>query len=223
LLLLGQHTLYPEHQPQRYSEAVITPGPVQPCSRDWTYPTLETITTAGPLVFSDGYKAPYDAHSNPYSYANATERPNFQIIFKNPGISFALISLNSYQKKRRTEIALRRIVQTGPGRAWSGRMDPGAVSSNCILAGCRPFAGLGLALDGPFAGGVRVGADAGAAESVRDTGLARLRRGLGHRPYRLVRRTPVLYSRNQSRTNIVPFKEKREEGRGKLAELLKMS
>jgi hypothetical protein len=89
--------------------------------------------------------------------------------------------------------------------------------------GCRPFADLGLALAGPYAGAVRVGVGAGTAESVGDTGLARLRQGLGHRPYRLAHRTPVLYSRNQSRTNIVPCKEKREEGRGKLAELLKMS
>jgi hypothetical protein len=39
-------------------------------------------------------------------------------------------------------------------------------------------------------------------------GLARrVRLGLGHRPYRLAIRTPVLYSRNQSRTNIALSKE----------------
>jgi len=101
------------------------------------------------------------------------------------------------------------------------RTGPRVASSSCILGGCRPFVDLGSALDGPFVGAVRVGF--GAVESVRGTGLAQLRRGLGHRPYRLAHRTPVLYSRNQSRTNIVPCKEKREEGRGKLAELLKMS
>ena len=41
-----------------------------------------------------------------------------------------------------------------------------------------------------------------------DTGLARrVRLSLGHRPYRLAIRTPVLYSRNQSRTNIALSKE----------------
>jgi len=112
-----------------------------------------------------------------------------------------------------------RRVRRGPYRASSGRMDPGAVSSSCIPEGCRPFVSLEAALGGPFAAG-RVGV--GPVEWVRDTGQARLRRGLGHRPYRLGRRTPVLYSRNQSRTNIVPYKEKRGEGRGKLAELLIM-
>jgi hypothetical protein len=100
-------------------------------------------------------------------------------------------------------------------------MGPGAVSSNCIPGGGHLFVDLDLALGGPDAAAAgRVGA--GAAESVRGTGLARLRRGLGHRPYRLAHRTPVLYSRNQSRTNIVPCKEKREKGAGKLAELLIM-
>jgi hypothetical protein len=98
-------------------------------------------------------------------------------------------------------------------------MGPGAVSSSYIPEGCRPFEGLGAVLGGPFAAGL-VGVES--VESVRGTGQARLRRGLGHRPYRLGRRTPVLYSRNQSRTNIVPYKEKRGEGRGKLAELLIM-
>jgi len=43
---------------------------------------------------------------------------------------------------------------------------------------------------------------------VLGTGLARqFRLGLGHRPYRLAIRTPVLYSRNQSRTNIALSKE----------------
>jgi len=147
--------------------------------------------------------------------------PFFRIIFLNPRVSFALISLNSYQRKRKTGIASKPRVRRGLGRASRDRRGPGAVSSSYIPGGCRPIADLGLALDGPFAGAVRVGV--GASESARGTGLARLRRGLGHRPYRLVHRTPVLYSRNQSRTNIVPCKEKREEGRGKLAELLKMS
>jgi len=146
---------------------------------------------------------------------------NFRIIFLNPRVSFALISLNSYQRKRKTGTASRLRAQRGPDRASLDRTGPGAVSSSCIPGDCRLFAELGSALDGPFAGAVRV--VVGASESVRGTGRARLRRDLGHRPYRLVRRTPVLYSRNQSRTNIVPCKEKREEGRGKLAELLKMS
>jgi len=117
------------------------------------------------------------------------------------------------------EIASTLKVRKGPYRASSGRMDPGAVSSSCIPESCRPFADLEAALGGPFVAG-RAGV--GAVESVRGTGQARLRQGLGHRPYRLGRRTLVLYSRNQSRTNIVPYKEKRGEGRGKLAELLIM-
>jgi len=144
--------------------------------------------------------------------------PIFQIIFLNPGVSLAFISLSSYQRKRKREIASMPKVRRGPYRAWSGRMDPGAVSSSCIPEGCRPFEDL-EAPGGPFAAGQ---VDVGAVESVRGTGQARLRRGLGHRPYRFGRRTPVLYSRNQSRTNIVPYKEKRGEGRGKLAELLIM-
>lgn len=43
-------------------------------------------------------------------------------------------------------------------------------------------------------------------------GLAQIRRGLGHRPYRLAHRTPVLYSRNQSRTNIALLKKKDKRG-----------
>jgi hypothetical protein len=102
-------------------------------------------------------------------------------------------------------------------------MGPEAVSSSCIPEGYHPFVGLGLALGGLTAVAAAAGrVGVGAVESVRGTGPARLRQDLGHRPYRLAHRTPVLYSRNQSRTNIVPCKEKGEKGRGKLAELLIM-
>jgi len=47
------------------------------------------------------------------------------------------------------------------------------------------------------------------------------RSGLDHRSYRLARRTPVLYSRNQSRTNIALSKEMNKGG-GQLAELIYM-
>jgi len=95
------------------------------------------------------------------------------------------------------ETASRPKARRDLGRASRGRTGPGAVSSSCIPGGCRPFADLGLALVGPFAGAVRVGVGAGAAESVRDTGLARLRQGLGHRPYRLAHRTPVRVAQDE--------------------------
>ncbi len=120
-----------------------------------------------------------------------------------------------------TEIALTQISRKGLYRASWGRMGPGAASSNCIHGGDHPFADPDLDLAGSVAAAAgRVGV--GMVESVRGTGLGRLRRGLGHRPYRLAHRTPVLYSRNQSRTNIVPCKEKGEKETGKLAELLIM-
>jgi len=47
-----------------------------------------------------------------------------------------------------------------------------------------------------------------AIRTVQGTGLdQRFQMDLGHRPYRLGHRTPVLYSRNQSRTNIALSKE----------------
>jgi hypothetical protein len=158
---------------------------------------------------------------SPKPCVNAANKnaPLFLIIFLNPGVSFDFISLSSYQRKRKTEIASMLRVRRGPCRASSGRMGPRAASLSCIPEGYRPSVNLGSALDGPFVGG-RVGVEE--VGWVRGTGLARLQRGLGHRPYRLGRRTPVLYSRNQSRTNIVPYKEKTGEGRGKLAELLIM-
>jgi hypothetical protein len=98
-----------------------------------------------------------------------------------------------------------------------------------MLGRFRPFAELGSVLVGQAGVGVVVVvvADAGSydVESVvseQDMGLAPLLLDLGHRPCRLVHRTPVLYSRNQSRTNIALCKEKGKEGAGQLAELLNM-
>ena len=51
------------------------------------------------------------------------------------------------------------------------------------------------------------------SETVRGMGRGQLRMFLGHRPCRLAHRTPVLYSRNQSRTNIALFKEMERRGR----------
>jgi hypothetical protein len=51
------------------------------------------------------------------------------------------------------------------------------------------------------------GASAGTVPGMGQALGLRLYRG--HRPYRLATRTPVLYSRNQPRTNIVPSKENR--------------
>jgi hypothetical protein len=90
-------------------------------------------------------------------------------------------------------------VQKGPCLA-SDRMGRGVVSWSCILGDCRPSANLGCVLGGPFAAGLAFGV--AWRGSVRDMGLARIRLDLGHRPCRLGHRTPVLYSRNQSRTNI---------------------
>ena len=47
--------------------------------------------------------------------------------------------------------------------------------------------------------------------------------GLDHRACRHAHRTPVLYSRNQSRTNIALLQNHGKEGAGQLAELLIMS
>jgi hypothetical protein len=101
----------------------------------------------------------------------------------------------------------------GPCRA-SGRRDPGVESWSCSLGGVVLLVGrAGVAAVG--SGGAVV-ASLGAGSSVerqgmaQGTGLAPTRTGLGHRPSRFAHRTPVLYSRNQSRTNIVPCKEKRE-------------
>jgi len=49
------------------------------------------------------------------------------------------------------------------------------------------------------------------------------RSGLDRRAYRHAHRTPVLYSRNQSRTNIALYDKPGEVGAGQLAELLIMS
>jgi hypothetical protein len=58
---------------------------------------------------------------------------------------------------------------------------------------------------------------------VRDMGLARtFRLRLDRLPCPLGIHTPVLYSRNQSRTNIALLKEKGKKGTGQLAELLYM-
>ena len=49
-------------------------------------------------------------------------------------------------------------------------------------------------------------------ESVRDMDQVQIRLALGLRPYRFGHRTPVLYSRNQSRTNIALCKEMTKGG-----------
>jgi len=164
-------------------------------------------------------KAPEDAHDKPRPMQMPQNAPIFSSQFLSPRVSFALISSNWYQRKRNWETAYLQKDRMGPCRA-SGRMGLGVVSSNCNLGRSHPSEGPGLVLGVRVEVAVRVGAESG--ESVQGTGLARTQQGLDRRPYRLVHRTPVLYSRNQSRTNIVPCKEMTEEGRGKLAELLYM-
>lgn len=80
-----------------------------------------------------------------------------------------------------------------------------------ILEGCRQSAFPGSVLGFPAAG-TELASAAVSLESVRGRGRGRIRFGLGHRPYRLAHRTPVLYSRNQSRTNIAPLKKLTREG-----------
>lgn len=94
-----------------------------------------------------------------------------------------------------------------------GRMDPLAVaSSSCILGGRWH-------LVVPFVAAVeRLGVDSRvggvAIRTVQGTGLdQRFRMDLGHQPYRFGHRTPALYSRNQSRTNIALLKEMERRGR----------
>ena len=103
---------------------------------------------------------------------------------------------------------------------------PGAASWSCILGvlgDCRPSVGL-VAVGQVGVGWTVVAGSSGAAEgTVRGKGLGQIRMDLGHRPCRLAHRTPVLYSRNQSRTNIALCKEKGKEGVGQLAELLIMT
>jgi hypothetical protein len=111
-----------------------------------------------------------------------------------------------------------QITRKDPCRA-SGRMGPEVGSSSCILGvleGFRESASLVAA--GQVAG---VGLAVVAAGSCGDEGgmfrgkvLDRIRMDLGHRPYRLAHRTPVLYSRSQLRTKIAPCKEKVKEGGG---------
>jgi len=104
------------------------------------------------------------------------------------------------------------------------------VSSSCILEvlgvleDCRPS--VSLVAVGQVAGvdlAVVVDSSGDDGGMDRDMVLDRIRMDLGHRPYRLAHRTPVLYSRNQSRTNIALCKEKGKEGAGQLAELLIMT
>jgi len=79
----------------------------------------------------------------------------------------------------------------------------------------RPYLSLGVgfvdqvdAVAAFVAGSVVVAVE----EAVRGMGRARIRRGLDLRPYRLGTRTPVLYSRNQSRTNIALLRKLKRMG-----------
>lgn len=141
-----------------------------------------------------------------------------QIFDKMPNqwVSTGFISLNSYQKKKKTGIASKLKGRKDPCLA-SSRRDPLTQSWSCTLGHCLPSAAfLGLvvqavgvvAADSSFGAGVD---SCGVGSEVwdRGMGLARLRLGLGRQPYRFVHRTPVLYSRNQSRTNIALCKEKK--------------
>lgn len=90
-----------------------------------------------------------------------------------------------------------------------------AVSWSYTLEHFRPYVVVGLVAVAVVAvavvaGGAPAGGqvDVVLVRTVGGTGQGRwIRRDLGHRPRRLAHRTPVLYSRNQSRTNIVPRKE----------------
>jgi hypothetical protein len=112
-----------------------------------------------------------------------------------------------------------------PYRA-SGHTGPEVASSSCILGvleGYRPSVSLVAAGQVGGVGAVVAGSSGDGRGMDRGMALGRIRRDLGHRPCRLAHRTPVLYSRNQSRTNIALCKEKGTEGAGQLAELLIMT
>jgi len=81
-----------------------------------------------------------------------------------------------------------------------------------------------VAVHRPKGASERPVAFAGGTYSDMDRGQARRvdRWDLDRRSCRLVHRTPVLYSRNQSRTNIALSKENGKEGAGQLAELIYM-
>ena len=138
------------------------------------------------------------------------------------GYQLLFIASSSYQIA--SGIASKPTVQRGPCRAL-GRTGPGVASWSCSLVVLEGCPSVSLAVAGPYGvGWVVVAGSSGAAKGmVRGKDLGRIRMDLGHRPCRLAHRTPVLYSRNQSRTNIVLCKEKGKEGAGQLAELLIMT
>lgn len=133
-------------------------------------------------------KRPYQPKTNAISHG-------YQMLF---------ISSSSYQRKIAWGIASKPRVQRDPCRA-SGHMDPEVASWNCSLGRCcRPSAFLGDGRDRVADDGSGLVAGVVLLLAARGMGLARIRLHLGHRPCRLAHRTPVLYSRNQSRTNIAP-------------------
>lgn len=103
----------------------------------------------------------------------------------------------------------------GPYPTW-GRKDRAIASLNQMSGGCRrlalPALGPGvLFVEFDWVSAVDLYGVV-SEEVVRDMGRAQIRRGLGHRSYRLAHRTPALYSRNQSRTNIALLKKKDKRG-----------
>jgi len=78
----------------------------------------------------------------------------------------------------------------------------GQVAVFVVVAVVVVVAGVDLILVGgvvPFVVGSGIGS--------RGTDPGLIQRYLGHRPYRFAHRTPVLNTRNQSRTNIAPLKK----------------
>jgi hypothetical protein len=116
------------------------------------------------------------------------------------------------------ETAWMQIVQMGPCRALD-RTDRVVVSSSRTVGHRRSRSYFEVAQDGLVVVGVVD--DAAAAElvfvvgggatwgegSVRDMDQVQIRLVLDRRPYQFGHRTPVLYSRNQPRTNIARKKE----------------
>jgi len=106
-----------------------------------------------------------------------------------------IISLSSYQKKKKLGTASKPKVQKDPCLASLDRMDLEVVLSNCSLA----YLGFELVEQAVVVVVVVVAQD-------------QIQQDLDHRPYRLRHRTLVLYSRNQSRTNIALCKERKGGG-----------
>ena len=125
------------------------------------------------------------------------------------GYQSLFIASSSYQRRIGSGIAYLLKDQRDPCQA-SGRTDPGVVSLSCILGvlgDCRATVSLVAADQVAVVGASGAESSGVVRQRFRDKGLDQTRMDLDHRSCRLAHRTLVLYSRNQSRTNIALCKE----------------